>query len=113
MLYSQAETDQMIRSLFGENAFRAPCWMVSQAGAASDEHVVQMIGASKDLKLNYGSKTCHQLMIGEIIVRPHVLVESNDFIGSGLSGMAKSAADMDRWISGKDSKVLLDPMGKL
>jgi iron-sulfur cluster repair protein YtfE (RIC family) len=48
-------------------------------------------------KAMYGENAVHVPMImqeqGEIIVRPHLVMESERFVGNGLTGLATSSTD--------------------
>ncbi len=51
--------------------------------------------------LRYGSKETHQLIVGDLIVIPKVVIGSNKFTGHGLAGLATSAlGDPDGWTDG-------------
>ncbi len=93
----------MGKLMYGENAVHVPMWMVVQdAGNA-----VSFVGASQNTSLRFGSKLTHQLVIGEFVIRPHVVVESEHGKGSGLSGMiTRDPKDFFEY-----GKVILDPMG--
>jgi hypothetical protein len=80
--------------MFGQHAVHVPAWLVVQDGG---EGLVSFIGGSKVgvesfaaglHPLRFGSAKTHQLVIGEIIVRPHRVTTSDDRRGSGLAGLA-------------------------
>lgn len=81
------------RVVFGQHAVHVPAWMVVQ----DEGHgAVSFVGASRfDPKpgypthpLRFESDRTHQLVIGEVIVRPHRVTASDKRQGSGLSGLA-------------------------
>jgi hypothetical protein len=98
-------TDVYTRAMFGEYAVHVPMWMKVQDHGKDG---VLFVGASRRPDLRYDSKRCHQLIIGEIIVRPHLVVASDAFIGSGISHLAREM-DLDTWAAGE---IICDPMGK-
>ncbi len=48
----------------------------------------------------------HQHIVGELIVRPHMVLESIHCRGHGLTGLAKEC-EMQEWVK----NVILDPKG--
>lgn len=74
--------------LFGQHAVHVPAWLVVQH---SGDGLVSFVGASRVADphpLRYGSECVHQLIIGELLVRPHRVTASDACIGSGLSHLA-------------------------
>jgi hypothetical protein len=78
----------MVRVMFGENAVSAPAWMYVQG---MDDGTVGLVGASRidsgAHPLRYGSDRAHQLIVGEIIVRPRVVVATDALRGHGANGL--------------------------
>lgn len=96
--------------LFGENAVHVPAWMwVQPAG----DGLVSFAGASRipDLgaahPLRYGSERVHQLIVGEVVVRPHLIVATDVHRGSGLAALVSSTR-IDREALLADGEVVLD-----
>jgi hypothetical protein len=71
---------------------------------------VLFVGASKTQDLRYKSEKTHQLIVGELIVRPHLVIGSNNFRGYGAQGLL-TECDIEKWIDGGD--IIVDPIGKL
>jgi hypothetical protein len=95
------------KAMYGENAVHVPCWMIMQEHGGA----VSFVGASKNITdLKFGSNMTHQCVVGEIIVRPHLVLESERFVGHGLTGLATSSMD---WMQPSYSKVLIDAVGKM
>lgn len=74
--------------MFGENARHVPAWMyVQDAG----EGRVSFVGASRvvDLAhpLRYDSERTHQLIVGELVVRPHQVFATDALQGEGLANL--------------------------
>lgn len=92
----KAQIDAMTKALYGENAVHVPFNAIVQ-GVSTFHNItaVTLVGQSsaptKEHPLTFGSKMTHQLVLGDIIFRPHIVVESNAFRGYGLSGLAKMA----------------------
>ena len=88
------QTDAMTRALFGVNAVHVPFNAIIQ-GAGTEKGIsrITIVGQSsfptKLHPLTFGSKMIHQLVLGDIVFRPHIAIESNAFIGYGIGGLAK------------------------
>jgi hypothetical protein len=75
------------RVLFGQHAVHVPAWLVVQD---QGDGLVSFVGASRGAgphPLRFGSTEVHQLVVGEIIVRPHHVTHSSARAGSGLAGL--------------------------
>jgi hypothetical protein len=84
------------RVLYGQNARHVPAWLyVQDAG----DGLVSFVGASRvddaAHPLRYGSDRTHQLIVGEVIVRPHLVVATDALKGTGLAGLMTGAHDID------------------
>lgn len=81
-------------AIYGENARHVPCWMyVQDAG----DGIVCLAGASRVVgahPLRYGSERTHQLIVGEIIVRPHRVIATDVLRGYGVSALLTDAPDI-------------------
>jgi hypothetical protein len=96
--------DPYTQALFGVHARRVPIQLaVQQAG----EHTVSAILISRS-DLTFGSKLTHQLILGDAIIRPHVVLESDAFKGHGLSGLAMTP--LDDWV--EQGQILINPAGR-
>ncbi|HKT05668.1 MAG TPA: hypothetical protein VJT31_39650 [Rugosimonospora sp.] len=78
-----------VRILLGDNARHVPAWMYVQD---QGKGVVSFVGASRvpDLAahpLRYGSRRTHQFLVGELVVRPHMLLATDALRGTGLSNL--------------------------
>ncbi|PZD70171.1 hypothetical protein C1752_17186 [Acaryochloris thomasi RCC1774] len=104
MVFDNAFTDQM---MYGQHAVRVPAWLYTQPGK---EEVI-FVGATKDLRASHGNQRTHQFMLGEIILRPHFAVASDNFRGHGATALL-TANHMD-FLLADDMEVICDPMGKL
>lgn len=80
--------------MFGQHAVHVPAWLVVQD---SGDGIVSFVGGSKVgveqfaaglHPLRFGSAKTHQLVIGEVIIRPHRVTASDERRGSGLAGLA-------------------------
>ena len=84
-LYGGAD---MTKVMFGENAVSAPAWMYVQD---MGDGTVGLVGASRigsgAHPLRYGSDRAHQLIIGEVIIRPRVVVATDALTGHGAAGL--------------------------
>jgi hypothetical protein len=106
------DADGYTRAMFGEHARHVPVWLyVQDAGSG----VVSIVGGSRpsgeDLErhpLRYGSERTHQLIVGELIVRPHLVVASDAARGSGLAGLSTGYFH-EEFVRHGD--IVLDPIG--
>ncbi len=92
----------LIKMMFGEHAKKIPCWLKTQKSIEG----ITFVGASRVPELYTTSKE-HLLIIGEIIIRPHIVIGSNHCIGHGLAGLAKEF-DTEAWSKGD---IIASPMG--
>lgn len=97
----------LMRALYGHYARQIPVWMVAQE---SGPDAVCFVGASRDPGLRFGSTMTHQLILGELIVRPHFVIESNRFRGHGMSGFLTHCPDLDEWAA--HGRIVCDPIGR-
>lgn len=94
----------MTKVMFGAAAVHVPAWLYVQDGGI-------IVGASKDPRVAFGGTKTHQLMLGEIILRPHWVVESNSFRGHGVTSLLTSSHQ--DFLMADDLTVLADPLGKI
>lgn len=97
-----------MKAMYGCNALHIPAWFVVQDQGPG---TVAIVGASRDTSVRYKSEKTHQLIIGELIVRPHLVVESDHLAGAGLSGLLTTGDTIEDWV--RHGKVIIDPMGKI
>jgi len=93
-----------VKALFGVHAIHAPVKLVVQE-ANEGLYVAVLV---TDTDLSFGSEKTHQLILGDVVVRPHIVVETNAFRGHGLTSLATTS--MDGWR--RYSKVLMNPGGR-
>jgi hypothetical protein len=89
------------RVAFGQHARRVPAWLyiqdagdgvVSFCGGSSNNGTARP-ATSVPHPLRYGSERTHQLIVGELIVRPQLVVASDAFQGYGLAGLLGAPVD--------------------
>jgi hypothetical protein len=96
--------------MMGNRAFQIPLNIIAQRMSADpkDGTVVGVFQTSNGLPLVHNSDLTHVLMLGDVIVRPHVMVGCNAFQGRGMNSLLMSGfADMDTWIT--DGTILVPP----
>jgi hypothetical protein len=82
-----------VRALFGEHAVHVPAWFyVQHQGGDARGEFVSFVGASRvdpgqPHPLRFGSGRSHQLVIGDIVARPHVVHGTDELEGAGLAGL--------------------------
>ncbi len=108
----RSNADSMMQAMLGCYVLHVPINLIIQGSA--DQQLVTMIGQSHlpntPHPLLCGSKLTHQLIMGDCFIRPHAVIESNQFVGHGLTGLA--TMDHTDWIE-KPHKVLLDQCGDI
>jgi len=107
-MFDKDETDRMTRAMFGQYARHVPAWVVIQD---MGEAGVIIVGASRSQDLRYDDNHIHQLILGELIVRPHCVIGSNHLVGSGAAGLLHADNDLRAWA--EHGTVICDPMGKI
>jgi hypothetical protein len=102
--------DQVTRLMYGRDARHVPAWLYVQDQGPG---VVSFVGSSmtrgQDNPLTYGGghhvrgvsvpRWTHHFVIGEIIVRPHVVIGTNALRGEGLSALATSGHDIEAMLA--------------
>jgi len=96
----------VMKFYYGQNLVHVPMWMIAQ----DQGDTTVFVGATRNDDIRYKSKMTHQLILGEMFIRPHVVSESEHLKGSGISAIARSGADMESWVN--HGNIILDPMGK-
>lgn len=110
MLYDGVD---MTRVMFGENARHVPAWMYVQD---LGEGAVSFVGASRVPEpgphpLRYSSRRAHQFIVGELVVRPHIIVATDELRGSGLSSLATGDHNVRKML--RKGEVLLGDAGQI
>lgn len=89
----------MAKVLFGENARHVPCWMYVQGEAG----LVSFVGSSRiptgEHPLRFGSQRTHQFIVGEAIIRPHLVVATDTLRGMGLGNLAMHDHNIEEMLS--------------
>ncbi|MFF9076315.1 hypothetical protein ACF1A9_29085 [Streptomyces sp. NPDC014872] len=107
-------TDSALAGLrLDPHARHVPAWMyVQRVGDGTISFVGSSRVSTPAHPLHYGSTRTHQLVVGELIVRPHFVVGTDALRGKGLGGIAAQGShDLLRYLSCGD--VILDPYDKL
>lgn len=105
-LYGGAD---MARVMYGIDARHVPAWLYVQDQGPG---TVSFVGASRtpgqDNPLTYGSghyehgarpAWTHHFVVGEIIVRPHLVIGTNALRGESLSGLATGGHDIEAMLA--------------
>jgi hypothetical protein len=85
----------MTKVLYGDKAVHVPAWMVVQDAG---EGLVSFAGGSRvpaPHPMRFGSDHVHQLFLGELVLRPHVVIASNQAVGYGLAGLVTDPFAVD------------------
>jgi hypothetical protein len=108
------ETDRFTQAMYGIHARHVPVWIWVQETAAD---TVIIAGASRipgsgiAHPLRYGSVRTHQFILGELIVRPHLVFATDYYRGMGVTGLLNANVDVEDIT--RNGELILDPMGKL
>ena len=83
--------------LMGEHALSLPFNFVRQK---ADEQRGLILGQETGVALAFGSDMPHVLVMGDMIFRPHLAIESNHCEGMGAAAIVTSSsfADVGEWI---------------
>lgn len=101
------DTSPYIQMMFGCHAVKVPIQMAVQQ--ASDNTLVAVVlTRAMPGDLRFGSDKTHQLVLGDAVIRPHAVLETDAFKGHGLSGLAMEP--VDEWV--RQGNVLLNPAGR-
>ena len=90
------DSQMMVKAMFGEKATHIGFNMIIQdAGSKGDNkacgffQTTDTTGALKNLLKD--KKLCHQLILGDMIIRPHMILDSDHLKGCGLAGLATAS----------------------
>jgi hypothetical protein len=106
-------TPDVAKVAFGEHAVHVPAWLYVQNTGSG---VVTFVGSSRvqDTErhpLRLGNDRTHQLVVGEIVVRPHWAIGTDTLRGHSLGALATAGHDLAAYLG--DGEVILDPYGRL
>jgi hypothetical protein len=105
-------SDPYVRAMFGQNAVQIPFNCIVQADPDTKSvAAIVVVRGPEAMRLTFGSKRTHQLILGDAVIRPHAVIESNHCRGYGLTGLATSGFRMDEWA--EKGKIILDSTGRL
>jgi hypothetical protein len=97
-LYGGAD---MTRLMYGRDARRVTAWAyVQQQGPG----YVGLVGSSRVPQgaahpLLYGTGRAHVLLIGELVVRPHLAIATDALEGTGAGGLYAGSHDLDEMLA--------------
>lgn len=102
--------DPYIRALFGANAIHVPFNCIVQADMQHNTvSAVVVVGGTPQIKdYLFGSKMTHQLILGDAVIRPRLVFESDHLRGVGFAGLARNGmSNVDEWL--KNGKLIIPP----
>jgi hypothetical protein len=107
-------TEIQIRKLFGERACRIPLNFVTQE--ADRENGQYLVLAQTTLPAEAQTKLTptqhpHHLVMGEAVIRPHLIIASEHLIGAGASGIITGGFHLEDWV--RRGTVLYDPLHRV
>lgn len=98
--------DPFVKAMFGCYSMQVPINIIVQK---HNDIVCSIIGQSNSI-LAYGSKMTHQLIMGDAVIRPHAIIESNAFRGYGSAGLM--CMDYREWLEKENNIMLLNGIKK-
>jgi hypothetical protein len=94
-LFNQEESERMFRAMMGENARRAAGWVVIQdAGTTEDGRPIHCIVGVVvgDLRHEAGKGHTHEMVHGEVTIRPRAAYAGDKYRGHGAAAILTSDA---------------------
>ena len=91
--------DPYIRMMFGENAVHLPINIINQPDHKGGHTfgVFQMKHPAFE-QLSFGGKKTHQLILGDMVIRSRIVLDSDHLQGVGLAGLATQGFDLPGWV---------------
>jgi hypothetical protein len=111
-MFDDDHTEALTKALFGQHAVRVPTWTYVQN--QGDGTVMLAAGstvADRPHPARYGSNRTHQFILGETIIRPHLIIATDALRGEGPGSLVTSDHDLHRMLS--DGEVLFDGLGMI
>ncbi|KKL59835.1 hypothetical protein LCGC14_2211330 [marine sediment metagenome] len=93
--------DTYVKMMFGENAIITPMNMIVQN---MGNKVSLCIAQIPNINIRFGSILTHQLILGDAVIRPHVVLESEKFMGHGAAALATM-----NWMDWAGENVVMNP----
>ena len=95
-ILNAAQDEAYIKAMFGQYARHVPAWYTIQNHGKG---ILSFIGSSMTAsRALWGAEETHQFVVGELIMRPHLIIASDAFRGHGLGGMLFET-DPAEWLS--------------
>ncbi len=97
-----ATSEAYLKAMFGENARKAAGWLVIQdAGTTEDGKPIHLIAGvvTGDLRHDGAEGFTHEMVVGEVVIRPHRAHAGNNYRGCGVSALltAGEVWNPDNW----------------
>lgn len=101
--------DPFTMAMFGSHAIHIPMNMIVQP--MGEGKIIGVFQTTNADSLLFGSKMTHQLVMGDVVIRPHLVMESDALAGRGVAGLLTHGfMDTEAWLKGN---IILDQFGKL
>lgn len=94
-LFSQEESERMFRAINGEHARRAAGWVVIQDAGQTDDGrpIYCVVGVLVgELRHEEGKGCTHEMVHGEVTIRPQAAYAGNRYRGCGAAAILTSDA---------------------
>jgi hypothetical protein len=100
-LFDPADDERMFQAINGQNARRGAGWVVIQdAGTTNDGRpIYAVVGvAVGELRHEEGKGRTHEMVHGEVIIRPRAAYAGDKYKGAGAAGiLTGNAYDPENW----------------
>lgn len=110
-LFNQQEAAAYQRMLYGDKAFQIPFNCIVQPMGGDAILAAVLIRGPEAVRLALGSKTTHQLILGDAVIRPRLAFESDHLRGSGFASIASHGFTPDDWVA--NGKVIMGSIEEL
>jgi hypothetical protein len=102
----------VLQALLGENARQGTGWLYVQE---QGDGLVSFVGAAREQParphpLRYGSDRTHQFVLGQVILRPSLVIATDTLRGRGLSGLTTGPHDLKGMLADGEILIATDPV---
>lgn len=117
--------DEVVRLFWGRDARHVPAFLyVQDQGPGTVSFAGSSMTPGQANPLRYGAPhwrdsrddpgyRAHHLIVGELIVRPHVVIATSALAGHGLAGLLTSAPDIEDMITGGRGELVAGTSAQL
>lgn len=102
--------DYYTKALMGNQATKAGFnYVVQQTGKANQATIIGNTAFASEMSFGASPNAPHVLVLCDVIIRPHLVIQSEHLLGTGIAGIAKDGiANADSWL--KHGKIIINNM---